>query len=178
MHGVVIDFETNGFAGSSVLSVAAIRIDVDWDSGGVEQGDTLVRHYHPVERWNRHAQAVNGLSPARIDELRGEASYPRHFRDDPAFGRFAGAAAFAVAHNAAFDSRFAGLSIPWVCTMRLCGGKLAEAAAARRIAVDRDRLHQALYDTEVCLALFSHLLRDRGDRCRARDVAHGARHPG
>jgi hypothetical protein len=153
--------------------VAAILVEVDWDGGAVEQGDSFVRHYHPVERWNRYAQAVNRLSASRIDALRGDGSYPVHFRDDPAFGRFAGAAAFAVAHNAAFDSRFAALSVPWVCTMRLCGGKLAEAAAARRIAVDQARLHQALYDTEVCLALFAHLVADPHHRDSARAMLRG-----
>ena len=168
MIGLVIDFETNGFYGSSVLSVAAIKIVANWNTGTVRTIETFVRHYHPIEKWNRHAQAVNRLSSAKIDILREEESYPIHFRDDPTLSSFASDVVFAVAHNAAFDSHFAKLAVPWVCTMKLVGGKLADAASVRGIEVDQTRLHQALYDTEVCLAIFSHLLREQKVPCPCR----------
>ena len=158
MLGVVIDFETNGFSGSSVLSAAAIKIFADWDNGTVKKIETFTRHYHPIEKWNRYAQAVNKLSPTKIDALRNGATYPINFRDDSSLYEFANDATFAVAHNASFDSRFISLNIPWICTMKHCGGKLANAAYSRGIAVDESSLHQALYDTELCLALFEHLL--------------------
>lgn len=156
MTGLVIDFETNGFYGSSVLSVAAIKIAVDWNLRKVDRLDTFVRHYHPVEKWNPYAQAVNGLSDREIKKLRTGAKYPIYFRDDPGLASFASGAEFAVAHNAKFDSSFANLPIPWLCTMKLCGGKLADAARARGIVVEHSQLHEALYDAEVCLQLFEH----------------------
>lgn len=161
MTGLVIDFETNGFYGSSVLSVAAIKIAVDWNLRKVDRLDTFVRHYHPVEKWNPYAQAVNGLSDREIKKLRTGAKYPIYFRDDPGLASFASGAEFAVAHNAKFDSSFANLPIPWLCTMKLCGGKLADAARARGIAVEQAQLHGALYDADVCLNLFIILVRDR-----------------
>lgn len=159
MIGMVIDFETNGFYGSSVLSAAAIKIAVDWNLKTVQRIDTFVRHYYPVEKWNHYAQEANGLSPSEIEKLRGGADYPVYFRDDPGLTFFAREAEFAVAHNASFDSRFANLPVPWICTMKLCGGKLANAARARGIEVEQSQLHEALYDAEVCLALFDHLVK-------------------
>jgi len=158
MIGMVIDFETNGFYGSSVLSAAAIKISVDWDLKNVQRVETFVRHYYPVEKWNRYAQRVNGLSPSQIEKLRSGADYPIYFRDDSGLACFASDTEFAVAHNASFDSSFANLQVPWICTMKLCGGKLVDAARVRGIDVEQSRLHQALYDTEVCLALFEHLV--------------------
>jgi len=156
MIGVVIDFETNGFHGSSVLSAAAIKIAVDWDHRKVDRLDTFIRHYYPVEKWNPYAQAVNGLSAREIKKFRTDTKYPIYFRDDQGLYSFASDAEFAVAHNAKFDSSFANLPIPWICTMKLCGGKLADAARARGIAVEQSQLHEALYDAEVCLQLFKH----------------------
>ncbi len=160
MTGLVIDFETNGFYGSSVLSVAAIKIAVNWDLRKVERHDTFVRHYYPIEKWNPYAQAVNGLSAMEIEKLRTEADYPIYFRDDPGLASFASGAEFAVAHNAKFDSSFANLPIPWICTMELCGGKLADAARARGLVVEQSQVHEALYDAEVCLGLFERLIQD------------------
>lgn len=160
MIGIVIDFETNGFSGSSVLSAAAIKILADWNTGTIEKIQTFTRHYHPIEKWNRYAQAVNKLSPSKIDTLRNGATYPINFRDDPSLYEFSNDATFAVAHNANFDSRFISLNIPWICTMKHCGGKLADAAYSRGIVVNESSLHQALYDTELCLALFENLLRN------------------
>jgi len=158
MIGLVIDFETNGFYRSSVLSVAAIKIAVDWNIKKVDRLDTFVRYYHPVEKWNPHAQAVNGLSAKEIEKLRTGAEYPVYFKHDQGLSSFASGAEFAVAHNAKFDSSFANLQIPWICTMKLCGGKLSDAARLRGIVVEQAQLHEALYDAEVCLALFNSLI--------------------
>ena len=165
MIGLAIDFETNGFHGSSVLSVAAIKFKVDWYQKSIQKVETFIRHYYPVEKWNYRAIKVNGLSSTRIDALRTGATYPVHFRDDQEFQSFANDVQFAVAHNAKFDSRFANIQVPWICTMQICGGKLAEAATAKGIIVNHDALHQAEYDTEICLALFEHLLRHDEVRC-------------
>lgn len=163
MIGVVIDFETNGFIGTSVLSAAGIMITVDWDRKSIDIADTFVRHYYPVEKWNRHAQEVNGLSAAEIKNLRGGCDYPRYFKDDPGFIEFCNNANFAVAHNARFDSSFMPLQLPWICTMNICGGKLVDAAKSRGIEVKQSELHQALYDANICLRLFEHVLVNRGD---------------
>ena len=160
MQGIAIDFETNGFYGSSVLSVAAIKFTASWETGNIHRIETFERHYHPTEKWNRHAQAVNRLSSSKSEKLRAGASYCYHFRDDHALSSFASDAEFAVAHNASFDSHFAKLPLPWICTMKLGGGRLADAAKARVINVNETCLHHALYDTEICLALFAHLLRE------------------
>ena len=158
MIGLIVDFETNGFRGSSVLSVAAIKIATNWNAGTIQKIETFVRHYYPVEKWNPRAQAVNSLSAEKICELRTEAGYPVHFRDDMDFSCFTSDVTFGVAHNVSFDSQFANLPIPWICTMKLAGGNLSKAATANGIVVDQDCFHQALYDAEVCLALFSKLL--------------------
>lgn len=161
MVGLVIDFETNGFYRSSVLSVAAIKIAVDRSFKKVNRIDTFARYYYPVEKWNPHAQAVNGLSAKEIEKLRTGAEYPVHFKDDQGLSSFASEAEFAVAHNAKFDSSFANLQIPWICTMKLCGGKLKDAARARGVIVEQTQLHQALYDAEVCLRLFTILVQEK-----------------
>ena len=156
MTVLVIELATTGFYRSSVLSVAAIKIAVDWNLKKVDRLDTFVRHYHPVEKWNPHAQAVNGLSAKEIERLRIGAEYPAYFKDDHGLTNFACEAEFAVAHNAKFDSSFANLQIPWICTMKLCGGKLADAARLRGIVIEQSQLHEALYDAEVCFLLFKH----------------------
>lgn len=163
MIGVVIDFETNGFFGASVLSAAGIMIAVDWDRKAIDIAGTFVRHYYPVEKWNRHAQEVNGLSASEIKNLRGGCEYPRYFKDDPGFVEFCDNADFAVAHNARFDSSFMPTQLPWICTMKLCGGRLLDAAINRGIEVRQSELHQALYDAKICLKLFEHVLVTRCD---------------
>jgi len=161
MIGVVIDFETNGFYGASVLSAAGILISVDWERKKTRRLDTFLRHYYPVEKWNPYAQEVNGLSAAQIKFLRDDGEYPLYFREDQSFLEFCNNADFAVAHNAKFDSSFLSLSIPWLCTMEICGGKLVDAVKRRGIKVKESELHQALYDAKMCLKLFEYVFKNQ-----------------
>ncbi len=113
-----VDVETNGLSNTknSLLSVYAEK----------ENGDTYERFYFPVEEYNKHAIKVNGLTEDRVEELRGEAQYPNHFKDDhdDLISFLAGCSEFA-AFNASFDFKwmpeaFRDTDPTITCTMSMC----------------------------------------------------------
>ena len=152
-----IDFETNGFKGSSVLSVTAIR----------EDGEKFVRFYYPKEEFNQEAIAINGLNENKIAELRNGANYAMHFEDDKDFVEFMAPVDKLVAHNIAFDYNF----IPEVvkkhingvfCTMKANTKyfengkwpKLEKTAQLYGIELKKEKLHTSEYDTLLCKMIF------------------------
>lgn len=115
----IFDFETNGFAGSAVLSATIVIMNNENDV--ISEFD---RYYHvPIgENINLEALKVHGLSPDVIDKKRGNASYPQYFKDDdeiqnifkdPSIKTF-------IAHNIAFDSKFVYIheKAELFCTMK------------------------------------------------------------
>lgn len=161
MRVTVIDFETNGFQGSEVLSFSYAHQDDDGTSTPKES-----RYYYAHGEYNEKAIAVNGLTEERIRWLRGDADYPRHYDEDVEFIR----SVFAhtdviVAHNIAFDHSFLpALPDPQCqvfCTMKANtkyfdkNPKLKEAAEYYGIEVAEENLHGSAYDVELCLAIYN-----------------------
>jgi DNA polymerase III epsilon subunit-like protein len=172
---VVFDTETNGLtAAHSVLSLSAIKYEVKPVDCGLVEVARFDRYYHPKERLDPKAVAVNHLSSREIDTQRGSAGYPRHFCDDNDADSFFADADIVVAHNIRFDSCFVGCVADKkkFCTMKAATEimsrnmayqvkypKLHEAAAFFEIACDKDALHRGMYDCEIAAQIFHRMLR-------------------
>ena len=77
MNLAVFDLETNGYAGSSVLSASSIVLD--------EAGRMLAffnRFYLPTEPFNPYLFRVHGLTPERLLALREHIPSAPHFIED------------------------------------------------------------------------------------------------
>ena len=161
MQVTVIDFETNGFQGSDVLSFSWAH-----DKGDI-RSDVQSRYYYPRSEYNEKAIAVNGLTQEKIRELRGDEDYPRYYDEDTEFI----ASVFAhtdvlVAHNIAFDFSFLPITcitsyFKIFCTMKANTKyfdkrpNLKEAAEYYGIEVAEESLHGSAYDVELCLAIYN-----------------------
>ncbi|MDR1095237.1 MAG: 3'-5' exonuclease [Spirochaetaceae bacterium] len=188
---VFFDTETNGLnAECSVLSISAIKAAIDNKSAGSAIHNPAVERYErfyfraPGEPFGAGAVRVNGLTDAVIAEKRGDAAYPRHFREDTeAFRAFCGIARHFVAHNIAFDRQYIPFSLPnTFCTMtenkkvlklrRKTGEikfpSLKETALFYGIAPDSAKLHTSAYDTDLVYAIFIKMLESPKTRKKAR----------
>jgi DNA polymerase-3 subunit epsilon len=67
-----LDFETNGFQGSEVLSMS-LRFN---------NGTKVNRFYFPKEPYNEQSISIHGLTKEKITQLRANADYEKHFIDD------------------------------------------------------------------------------------------------
>jgi len=175
---VVFDLETNGLnSRSSVLSCSALKLRYQGDtgssgntvpdliSGPLREIDAFERYYFSLEPENLSAIRINGLSVNVITEKRAGHDWPPYFRDDRAFESFCLDADLIVAHNIEFDIQF----VPFLadrdlfCTMKSNTirkyPKLSELAAAFRIDVDLNKLHQSAYDTALTALVFEHMVR-------------------
>ncbi len=119
MNFAVLDLETNGFKGKSVVSASSIIFS---DHGIIL--DFFNRYYYPTERPDEGAIKVHGLDPSRINWLRREYSYPKHFADDwdslSIFWEHNHVEGITV-HNLGFDTSFipdsAKRNWKWWCSM-------------------------------------------------------------
>ena len=160
---VFLDFETNGFQGSDVLSVAAIK----------DSGEVFERYYYPEGEYNEQAVAINGLTEEKITELRGDADYAEHFKDDKEFVNFMKDADVMVAHNAAFDHSFLPeevkeQNLEIVDTMKanmdIIEGKapkLSEAAEHYGVEFNENDLHGALADAKLAKEIYEAMPEER-----------------
>ena len=166
---IFFDTETNGFKGSSVLSISAIRVDYNHNNQTFSKVAEYDRYYfrNAKEQPSYHAIKVNGLSDDVIAEKRKLADYPRYFKDDvQGFREFCGTSELFVAHNIQFDQHFIPFKLPHTfCTMKTNTGivnagwtgkwpKLIEAADHYSIRVDAANLHSSLYDVLVTFEIF------------------------
>ncbi|MGL4392143.1 MAG: 3'-5' exonuclease, partial [Fusobacteriaceae bacterium] len=104
---IIFDFETNGFTGTSVLSLSAIKALVASDS--IKEISRFNRFYFktPGENDNSTAQKINGLTYQNILKCRGDATYPKYYVEDiTSFIEFCGDADHFIAHNFSFDRDF------------------------------------------------------------------------
>lgn len=121
MNLAVLDLETNGFQGTSVLSVSAVVFD---HAGRVL--DAYDRYYFPEEEFSPGALGVNGLYPERIAFLRKAGRYRSELFLDEAedFDGFLQdwGVENVVVHNVTFDTAFLPPEIvryrKWWCSMR------------------------------------------------------------
>lgn len=109
--------ETNGFKGSSVLSISAIKVSYNINTHKMEKIDEYNRFYYRNKRWrelNLDAIRVNGLTDEEIFRRREvqEIKYPKTFLEDiNSFYDFCSDAEHFVAHNIKFDSSFIPFSL-------------------------------------------------------------------
>lgn len=150
-----IDFETNGFGGSDVLSMSLIH----------STGEAITRYYYPKEPYNESAIKINGLTKEVVTELRGACEYAPYFCDDLDIAPMFFETDTLVAHNIAFDFTFLPhivklMPLKLFCTMKSNAKyfdknpKLMEACEHYDISVEEDQLHGSAYDTLLCEAIY------------------------
>ncbi|MGL4733455.1 MAG: 3'-5' exonuclease, partial [Fusobacteriaceae bacterium] len=155
---IIFDFETNGFNGTSVLSLSAIKAQVL--ETGLKEIGRFNRFYYrtPGEAENLSALQINNLYSKNIDKFRENADYPEHYIDDIAsFIEFCGDVDHFVAHNFSFDRDFVGFeTLISFCTFlearKMNIGKnykLSDLAKYYGIHVDEENLHNSMYDVEI-----------------------------
>ena len=120
MNIAVLDLETNGMAGSSVLSASSLVFNTE----GAILG--LFNHfYEPHEPVNNYAVRIHGLTPQRLAALRSVTQTPRYFLEEwPDLLDFWGSYRVAgiVVHNLTYDTSFLPEIVQgafrWWCSMR------------------------------------------------------------
>ncbi len=188
-HVIVFDFETNGFAGSSVLSITAIKYLFDKNDKGIysyRKVGIFERFYYRNigERLNAQAINVNGLTDNAISKYRRGCTYPKYFKDDEInFKKFCHDVNHYVAHNIDFDKKFLSFELPnKFCTMksntnivragisrsgRYKWPKLKETAVFYKIKHNPNRFHDSKYDVEITTKVFNEML----NHCVAKDIS-------
>lgn len=174
---IIFDLETNGIRDCSVLSISAIKLEVDIENLNVREIGKFDRYYYrnPGEKINFGAIRVNGLTDENISILRKDKNYSKYFQEDYDFEDFCDGVKHFVAHNISFDSQF--LKIPYMrkfCTMnenvenlkiegkygKYKWPKLNETAKYYGIEVDELSTHRSDYDTYLCKEIFVKMLKD------------------
>jgi len=173
---IVFDLETNGFAGSSVLSVFAIKIGIEY----IPNQDVKFNILEEYERFyfrrsgellNHRAIEINRLTDEKIEILRNGCNYPENFNDDlESLKKFCLDTNHYIAHNIKFDSNFIDFRLKnKFCTMesnadivksglssarRYKWPKLSETALFYKIDYDTKKLHTSRYDTLITAEIF------------------------
>lgn len=169
---IVFDFETNGFVGTSVLSLSAIKAKVLEDR--LVEVDRFNRFYYrtPGENENPAAIEINGLSKEIIKESRGDAQYSEHYIDDiHSFIEFCGDTDHFVAHNFSFDKDFVGFeTLISFCTFIEAKNinigkynKLSDLARYYGIEVKEENLHSSMYDVELLFDITDAMYREKNE---------------
>lgn len=178
---IFFDFETNGFAGSSVLEAALIKCRVNAEGEAIPI-HIFHRYYHAEESFNMRAFEIHGLSPDIIEENRMNqmAEYARYFVRDEDLFAFSFGCSHWVAHNIDFDTAF----LPFrpekqFCTMkentavlklprRSHGGykypTLKEAALYYGLDYEESKAHSGLYDATLARDIFLGMLKAKNQR--------------
>ena len=157
--GLVIDVETTGadLRGDEVIELAMVRFAYTPEGEVLGVVDTFQGYHEPTRAISAEITALTGISAETV---------AGHALDPEAVGAFVAPAVIVLAHNAAFDRRFAERLHPyfstkaWGCTMseppwREEGFeclKLAYLAAQSGIFYDK---HRALHDCHATLHLLS-----------------------
>lgn len=175
---IFFDTETNGLSkNNSVLSIAAIKGELDLENKKFIKKDIFQRYYFSKEQYNNIAIGINNLSKNNVEKLRKKtnANYPKYFDEDSdAFNSFSKDVNHFVAHNIKFDSQFIKRNLnTQFCTMltntsivkakRFKNGKykwpkLEEAASYYNIPISHDKLHDSLYDVQLTINVFEKML--------------------
>ena len=87
---IVFDLETNGIRNCSVLSISAIKLEVDVENLSIREIGKFDRYYYrnPGESINYGAINVNGLTDENISILRKDRNYSKYFDEDHDFEEF------------------------------------------------------------------------------------------
>ena len=180
MKVIIFDTETNGLENCSVLSISAIKIDVDLKLNSYKEIEKFNRFYfrNEGEKINAEAVAVNGLTDEEILRRRTESGmkYSKYFEKDRDFIDFCKGIEHFVAHNISFDRKFIPFDLKTqFCTkesnidiLKISGkfGKykwprLNETAKFYGIELDENRWHGSEYDTEICKEIFVSMLKNK-----------------
>ncbi|MGL6066139.1 MAG: 3'-5' exonuclease [Cetobacterium sp.] len=179
------DTETNGFAGSSVLSFSAYVVNYTESDTGIKYKviDKIDRYYYPVESFNPNATNINGLRKSVLDKKRVEVEYSEYFKDDDFIYELCESMDLFVAHNIKFDEGFLPFKLEKsmkYCTMdesaELCklpyknpigakryntgrykNPKLMELSNFFNLELDENLLHTSIYDVDVMFRCFMSL---------------------
>ncbi len=164
--GLVVDVETTGMhvRGDEVIELAMVRFAYSPEGEVLGVMDTFQAYHQPTKAISEEITTLTGIS---ADTVAG------HKLDVDAVGAFVAPAVIVLAHNAAFDRRFAERLHPyfstkaWGCSM--CeppwreegfeGTKLAYLAAQCGFFYDK---HRALSDCMATLELLAHPLPSSG----------------
>ena len=181
MKIIIFDTETNGLENCSVLSISAIKIDIDLKLKFYKEIGKFNRFYfrNEGEEINADAIAINGLSDEEILKRRtdSDAKYSKYFEKDKDFMEFCKDTRHFVAHNIDFDSKF----LPFKLEHKFCTQKsnidivkkesgtkgkykypsLMETAEFYNIELDRSQWHGSEYDTYICKEIFMAMLKNK-----------------
>ena len=157
--GLMIDVETTGadLRGDEVIELAMVRFAYTPEGEVLGVMDTFQGYHEPIRPISAEITALTGISG---ETVAGHALNPE------AVGAFVAPAVIVLAHNAAFDRRFAERLHPWFstkawgCTMSeppwreegFEGLKLAYLAAQSGFFYDK---HRALHDCMATLELLA-----------------------
>ena len=181
MKVIIFDTETNGLNDCSVLSISAIKIDVDLKINSYKEVERFDRFYfrNEGEEINADAITINGLSDEEILKRRTDsnAKYSKYFEKDKEFLDFCKDTKHFVAHNIDFDSKFLSFELKnKFCTQKSninivkkesgTEGKykypsLMETAEFYNIELDRSQWHGSEYDTYICKEIFMAMLKNK-----------------
>ena len=174
---IFFDVETNGFKGSSVLSMSAIKVNYDFEKSEWSKVSEFNRFYfrEEDEEMNEGAINVNGLTDEVIALERKKlkdkiGEYPLTFRIDmDNFFMFCQDTDHFVAHNISFDRSFVDFSLKnQFDTMKEnidilkiennCGNykwpKLIECAKYYKVPFEENQFHGSYYDVLIMFRIF------------------------
>ena len=105
MKVIVFDTETNGLNNCSVLSISAIKLEVEGKKA--KEIGKFERYYFPEpgEKYDEEAIKVNGLTEEVLIKNKN-ANEPKYFKEDKEFIDFCKDTEHYVAHSIAFDKKF------------------------------------------------------------------------
>ncbi len=174
---IFFDVETNGFKGSSVLSMSAIKVNYDFEKSEWSKVSEFNRFYfrEEDEEMNEGAINVNGLTDEVIAFERKKlkdkiGEYPLTFKSDmDNFFMFCQDTDHFVAHNISFDRSFVDFSLKnQFDTMKEnidilkiennCGNykwpKLIECAKYYKVPFEENQFHGSYYDVLIMFRIF------------------------
>ena len=184
---VIFDTETNGFRGSSVLSVSILIIDVGLDDKlnllKFKKVQEINRYYFPVEfEYDEGAFNAHKLDEAKIKEHRDKdpIKYPQYYLQDKEVADiFKDKYALFIAHNISYDrdliripikktfctmlSNAAILKIPGPYKNTFKNPKLEETARYYRVIKEdtEGAFHESAYDTYLCSLIVWKMLKNK-----------------
>lgn len=184
---VIFDTETNGFRGSSVLSVSILIIEARLDDRlnliEFKKQQQVDRYYFPVEfEYDEGAFNAHKLDEARIRELRDKdpIKYPEYYLQDREIADiFKTQDALFIAHNISYDRDLVRIPLKKTfCTMltnapvlKMPGPykntfkhpKLEETARFYRLIKHNQEgeFHESSYDTYLCSLIVWKMLKNK-----------------
>jgi len=194
MDIIFFDTETNGFKGSSVLLISAIKVNYDEKTDKFTKKEDFHRFYfrNPGEEVNEGAIKVNGLTDEVIAQEREKTggNYPETFKQDMNnFYNFCKGVDHYVAHNIKFDRDFIDFPLKKqfdtmlenIDVLKLPGKfegsykwpKLMECIAHYKIPYEENNLHGSYYDVLMTFRLFYKMSKSPEIKDKIKDFING-----